>query len=187
VTDLHLLRFPFPWALLALGLLVATAYDVAERRVPNWLPVGLLTSGLLARLLFGGAGEAAWGLAGAAAGLLLLALPYLRGWIGGGDVKLLGACGGWLAPQLLLYAVLLGALAAGLISLLYLRRGSTALRRQILTNLKLTLLTRSVPEMPEVWDRPLRLSPPLAPAIALGCVAAVCLRHVDYLVLYTAA
>jgi prepilin peptidase CpaA len=172
------------WGVLALGLIVASVYDIRARRVPNWLSVGLLTSGVVSRYLTSGPVEAGWGLAGSAVGLLLLLFPYSRSWIGGGDVKLLAATGSWLGPQLVLYAALFGSLAAGLISLGYLLRSPAEVRRQVLLNLKLTFMLKSVPEMPEAADRAHNLSPPLAPAIAIGTLATVCLYYVDLLLLY---
>lgn len=173
----------FYLGLLAVGLIAASTFDITARRVPNWISVGLLTSGVISRYLAGGVSEAGWGLAGAAVGLLLLLFPYARHWIGGGDVKLLAAVGAWLGPLLVLHATLFAALAAGLISCFYLARSPREVRKQVLLNLKLTFMLRRVPEMPEASGREDRLSPPLAPAIALGTAGAVGL-FVDRLVLF---
>jgi len=168
----------FHWSLLASGLIAASVTDVRQRLVPNWITVGLLFAGLLARLLAAGPAAAAWGLAGAGAGLLLLLLPFSRGWVGGGDAKLLAACGAWLGPLLVLEATLIGAVAGGAISLCCLMRSPRSTRREILLNLKLTFLSRSAPR---VESRPKRLSPPCAPALAVGTILAV-LDHAQRLV-----
>jgi prepilin peptidase CpaA len=167
---------PFHWSLLAVGLLLAAVTDVRRRVVPNWVTVGLLFSGLLARGLSAGPAAAAWGLAGAAVALLLLLYPFARSWIGGGDVKLLAACGAWLGPLPVLLAVIFSAAAGGAISVGCFLRSPRPVRRRILTNLKVTLMSRSAPA-PD--HRPPRLSPPMAPAIAAGTLLVV----LDYVLL----
>ena len=95
--------------LLAAAIVAAVAafYDVRKRIVPNWLTYGAL---LAAPLLRGGLALFASGdpvaailsvggsLAGAALCLLVPAVLYRSGAIGGGDVKLLAAIGALLAP-----------------------------------------------------------------------------------------
>jgi prepilin peptidase CpaA len=157
---------PFHWSLLAVGLLVAAVTDIRRRVVPNWVTVGLLFSGLLAR----------WLLVGAALALLLLIYPFARSWIGGGDVKLLAACGAWLGPLPMLIAVIFSAALGGILSLGCLLRSPQPIRRKILFNLKLTLLSRRAPA-PD--HRPPRLNPPMAPAIAAGTLLVV----LDYVLL----
>jgi prepilin peptidase CpaA len=176
ITELPL----FYWSLLAAGLVAASVADLRRRRVPNWLTVGILFGGLLARLLMGGPHGAFTGLAGAGVGLLVLLLPFSRDWVGGGDVKLLAACGGWLGPLLVLEAVLVGAVAGGIISVTCLLRSPAALRREMLLNLKMTYLARRAPDV-ALAGRPLRLNPPYAPALALGTLLAV-LDHAQILV-----
>jgi prepilin peptidase CpaA len=158
------------WCVLALFLLVASALDFGWRRVPNWLTVGLLCYGLAARALAGGLPSAGWGLLGALVGLGMLLLPFARGWIGGGDVKLLAACGGWLGPLHTLWAALAASLAGGGIAAVYLLRSPAAIRRSVLNNLLTTLLLRRAPE---AEPRPEKHAPPYAPAIALGTLVIV--------------
>jgi prepilin peptidase CpaA len=61
-----------------------------------------------------------------AAGLGLLLLPCILGWMGAGDVKLLGAIGALQGPLIVLRAGLYGAVVGGLLSALVL----TAARRR---------------------------------------------------------
>jgi prepilin peptidase CpaA len=93
-----------------LGLLVwAAATDLRDRRIPNWLTLGLVVSGLLRAGLFGPSGalsSAGWGLlAGASVPFLLLALDA----VGGGDVKLLAGVGAWVGPGAVLAILMVEA------------------------------------------------------------------------------
>jgi len=166
--ELHM----FHWSLLAAGLVIASVSDLRERRVPNWLTVGMLFGGLLARFLTAGLQGLTLGLAGALVGLVVLLYPFARGWIGGGDVKLLSACGGWLGPLLVLEVALVGAVVGGVLSVVCLLRAPPAGRREILLNLRLTWLSRRAPEV-ELEHRRLSLNPPCAPALALGTLVVV--------------
>ena len=162
----------FPWCVLGVGLLAAALFDLRWRRVPNWMSVGLLASGLLSRGLVAGPLPIAWGVAGAGAALLVLFVPFKRRWIGAGDVKLLIAVGGWLGPLLLAYSVLASAVLGGVLSVIWLLRAPAELRREVQENLKTSALARTIPD---VGERPPQLSPPLAPAIAAGTAAVVAL------------
>jgi prepilin peptidase CpaA len=83
-----------------LGLLiVAAAMDWRSRRIPNWLTLGLLTSGLAQSLAWHGAVTPMQSLLGALAGFGLLLVLFVLGAVGGGDVKLLAGVGAWLGPQ----------------------------------------------------------------------------------------
>ena len=76
--------------LASLGLIAAAAlHDVMARTVPTLLCLAIAALGLAARAA---TGDLAAGLL--AAGLVFLgaALCWRRGWLGGGDVKLLAAC-----------------------------------------------------------------------------------------------
>jgi prepilin peptidase CpaA len=98
-------------------LVGCSVHDIAARTIPNAIPVGLTLLGAAARLLHG---EMASGLI---AGLLVFGAALLcwrRGWMGGGDVKLLGAAALALPPTSVLMFVAAVAIAGGLLALLYL-------------------------------------------------------------------
>lgn len=101
----------------ALLLLAAAASDLAVRRVPNAVPVALALIGLGLRIA---GGSVVGGLAAAGAVFACAAACWRRGWLGGGDVKLLGAAALLLAPRLVPSLVLAVAMAGGLLALLYL-------------------------------------------------------------------
>jgi prepilin peptidase CpaA len=168
----------FYWLLFGGGLLLACLLDLFSRRIPNWLTVAVLMTGLLARGLHAGPLASAWGLLGALMGGAVLIYPFKRGWLAGGDVKLLIAVGGWLGPRWLPEAALVMTFSGGIIALFYLLRAPRDERRGMLTNLKLSAMSMTI-----VADegRSHRLSPPYALAIAAGAAWTVCAHAAVFL------
>lgn len=107
-------------AMLALPLLLAAALgDVMFRRIPNPVVASVALAGLLRQGLAGG-GVLGIALLLAAAVLLGGMLLWLRGALGGGDVKLLAATALLLPPALVPVQLLAVALAGGVLALLHL-------------------------------------------------------------------
>jgi prepilin peptidase CpaA len=115
---------------LALLLAASCVSDWRRRRIPNVLTVvglfGALAfhglapggAGLFDPYLPGGLGLKA-SLLGAGVALMVLLLPYSRGWVGAGDTKLMAAVGAFVGLAAL-PAVLLGVmLSAGVLALAY--------------------------------------------------------------------
>lgn len=100
-------------AILAALLGVATAFDVLERRVPNAVSALVATIGLVAQASAGGSAGAFWGTAGGALMLAALLVPWGFGKLGGGDVKLAAATAIWMGTDRLVWFALLTG-AAGL-------------------------------------------------------------------------
>ncbi len=99
------------------ALLAAASHDIAFRTVPNWVSALLAADGIVLRLLDRQLP------AGLGCGLTVFALAavcWSRGWLGGGDVKLLGATGVLIAPGLVPGYVATVAVAGGVLALLYL-------------------------------------------------------------------
>jgi prepilin peptidase CpaA len=123
--------------LLAVGLLtvLAAVCDLRSRRIPNWLTIPSLLSGLLFHAVFqGGAGLLDAGL-GFALGFGSLLILWLIGSGGGGDAKLMGAVSAWLGFQQTVLVMLLSVafVALGMLATLFvsaLRRGLSATRRR---------------------------------------------------------
>jgi len=98
-------------------LAVAALHDIALRIIPNAIPLALLCVGLLLRAHDGGI------LLGGAFALVVFAGSFLcwrRGWMGGGDVKLLGATALVVPPFEVGSFLVLTAQCGGLLALLYL-------------------------------------------------------------------
>jgi prepilin peptidase CpaA len=100
-------------SILGFFLAVAAAADVAQRRVPNLVVAPLAAAGLAAQWASGGVSAAGDGLLAGVAVLLILWLPWARGLLGGGDLKLAAATATWLGLGSVL-PFLLFAGAAGL-------------------------------------------------------------------------
>jgi prepilin peptidase CpaA len=108
---LFLVRFIVPF----LGGLIAMASDIRERRIPNWISVSLLATGLVFRTItFGWAGLAD-SLGGFATGFAILFVLYAIGGGGAGDVKFMAGVGAWLGP----YHVTMVFVLSAIIVLLY--------------------------------------------------------------------
>lgn len=81
------------YAILILCLLLASIYDVRIKKIPNWLSLALMVSGLIGNyfaikgLSLGDSGG------GIITGLLLMLPGYVFGSMGAGDVKLMAAIG----------------------------------------------------------------------------------------------
>lgn len=101
-------------------LLVACLYDCALRIVPNAVPSALAAFGLALRAL---SGDLVQGLLAAGVIFLLAACCWRRGWLGGADVKLLGASALLGAPGMACGFVLATCLGGGVLALVYLLLG----------------------------------------------------------------
>ena len=103
------------WIALAAAL-AAAATDLRNRRIPNELTLGTLAAGMILQAGLGGSTGLLLAVLGLlAAGLPALLLFALRA-MGGGDVKLLAACGALLGPAAGLELLLATAVAGGLLA-----------------------------------------------------------------------
>ncbi len=96
---------------LVLFISLAVGFDVKENRIPNWLILLAVTGGILISA-WRGAAQVIDSLLGLGLGVGILLVPFALGWLGAGDVKLLGAVGSilgvrWL-PRIFFYSALLG-------------------------------------------------------------------------------
>ncbi len=134
----------------------AVATDLRSRRIPNWLTLPALGTGVTLGLVDGGIGGLATSLVGILVGGGLLLGPTLIGAMGAGDLKFQAAMGALLGPwfaaiSLAAAAMFGGLLAAGYVVWAILRRRQT---------LRAALAGRV----------------PYGPALALGVVAAILLQ-----------
>ena len=111
------------WSLLGAGtvlLAIAAFNDLALRRLRKWTSRGGGATGVAFRLLHGDL----WVGLAAGAGVFLVALfCWRRGWMGGGDVKLLAACSLLVPPGALLSLLFVTSLVGGLLAVVYLVLG----------------------------------------------------------------
>jgi len=110
----------------ATALLFGVAHDVAVRTVPNRVSLIVAAAGLGLNALDGQLVPALFG-----DGLVFAGCWYCwrRGWIGGGDVKLLSACALLVPPASVPELVLSTAIAGAVLALLYLALGLALARR----------------------------------------------------------
>jgi prepilin peptidase CpaA len=101
-------------------LLAASAQDLAARVVANGLSLAIAFVGLALQVA---QGRVLASLATALGVFVIAALCWRRGWMGGGDVKLLAASALLVPPALVPGLVFAVAMAGGVLALLYLLLG----------------------------------------------------------------
>jgi prepilin peptidase CpaA len=161
------------FASVALAALLGAAvwFDIRLRRIPNALTVAGLGVALLLRSV-NGVDSLADGFAGAGFAVVLALIPFAFGLLGGGDVKLLGAVGGFMGAEHLFGALLAIALAGGVLALL------EALRRRAV----LVVVSRSFAAVKHLMlfgrfgmgltlESPEAITVPYGVAIAVGSLA----------------
>lgn len=144
-------------------LIFAAARDIATRLIPDGVPIAIALAGLVGRVMLG------WSEAGmslAVGGLLFaLLLPLaMRGWLGGGDVKLISAMAVGLAPHETWFFIVATVFCGGVLGLAYI------IGRHIVPETRVavggTLLRRVL--VVEAWRVRRRGPLPYAVAIAIG-------------------
>ena len=151
-------------------LAVASFTDMRSRRIPNWLVLPFMVAGIAVSGWLHGwhvIGQSVGGLALAA---LVLGAFFWMGVMGMGDVKLYAAIGAWIGPSQLILAMVITAMAGGVMAIGWavcggflgeLLRGSG--------DLMVGLKQRGLRPHPElVLANPLARKMPYAPAIAIG-------------------
>jgi prepilin peptidase CpaA len=106
------------WAPILISLAIATVSDIRSRRIPNWVVAPLLSAGITASaILYGwrGLGES---LSGVALAAFVTGIQYRVGGMGMGDVKLFAAIGAWIWPGQLVLAMVVAAMAGGVMALM---------------------------------------------------------------------
>ncbi len=149
--------------------MVAVAFDVRTRRIPNLLTFGGAILALLVAMVSGGLVATMTAVFAWVLGVALFLPFFALGGMGAGDVKLLAALAAWLGPVDAVYMAIFTAMAGGVIGLaVTLARGYT---RRALSNIWLMLMHWRV-----VGPRPvpgLTLSDGHAPRLAYAIPIAV--------------
>ncbi len=155
---------------------VAAGFDVWKRKIPNWLVLLAACGGILLNALAGVAGVSD-SLLGIVAGIGVLLVPFALGWVGAGDVKMLGAVGAVLGlawiPRVLFYSALAGGACA--IVTLAVRGIRWKNFAKLWYNLKMLILSGGtiLPELPEpVTSQGPEGTIPYGVAIAAGTLVA---------------
>ena len=151
---------------LALGLVVAAVTDVREGRIPNWLTGSLAAFGTGVQSWEYGWDGFLFSLGGLIMGLVCLIFFYLKGGMGAGDVKLLGAIGAILGPGQVVFAFSFAAILGGLYSLALLSNQGGL--RHAWDRVFLLLLTLKVTRRIPVSGGPIPAEPKLRYALVLG-------------------
>ena len=113
---------PILTAIFVVAAAWATYTDLKSRRIANWLTFGAAGAALLVRLVSGGPQTALDGVEGWFAGVILLLIPFLLGWMGAGDVKLLAAFGAIGGLDFVVLSALYGCILGGFVAVFYLIR-----------------------------------------------------------------
>lgn len=160
--------------LLFIGL--AAGFDIRERRIPNWLVLFALTGGILLHS-YQGVSSLLQSLGGLGFGIGVFLIPFVLGWLGAGDVKLLGAVGAVLGapmmPRVTFYVVLIGGLLA--LITLPLRGVSLQAFTSMWRDIRLLLLSRGtiLPEAVGARSQNGTFTIPYGIAIGLGTLMAL--------------
>ena len=142
---MNLVPFPIGPCVFTL-VVVAMAYDMHARRIPNWLVATALAIALPVQLLANGMPSGSiWWIGGAATGSLLLIPGYLMRMLGAGDVKLMAAVGAFLGPRVALEAALATAAVVGVLALLAVIR-KRRLRRVVASAMSMLITMSESPE-----------------------------------------
>lgn len=105
-------------AIAVVGLLIACAFDVKMRKVPNALTFTMAFSGFLFYYADQGVAGLGQSFLGLVCGLILLYVPFASGGVGAGDVKLLAALGSFFGPLVIFKIFLASAVFGGIFSLM---------------------------------------------------------------------
>lgn len=159
------------------GLSAAT--DLRWRRVPNSLTLSVTILGFVAGALTDGWWGIVDALRGFVLGLSLLLVPWLLGWVGGGDVKFLAAIGALAGAPFVLRAAVLGSLLGGAMALTVLVWRTPW--RRLFAEVTGFLLARAggVPARLDLGEVG-RTTLPYAVALAGGVVGTLVLRQVGW-------
>lgn len=102
---------------LLLILLAAVYTDYRQKRIPNWIIVFGITSGLVISLLHGGIGLLCEGIGGMILPVILLYPAFAIGGLGAGDLKLFAVAGSYLGIKGITNSIIIAFVLGAMISL----------------------------------------------------------------------
>ena len=164
--------------LLLLGVLItAMITDIRSHRIPNWLTLPAMITGLGLNMISAGASGLLFSIEGLLLGMGLFIVLYLFGGMGAGDVKLMGAVGAMLGPQMVLMAAFYTALAGGVYAIVVIvfHPRAKAIRAALMETIKGFIFFHSLRyNKSKTVEKPPKLC--YGVAIAIGTIAAVILK-----------
>lgn len=151
-------------------LAIATFTDVRSRRIPNWLVLPFLVIGVVVSGWTQGWHGVGQSLMGIGLGAFVLGFFCWMGGMGMGDMKLCAAVGAWIGPAQLMVALVVMAMAGGIMALGWaLGGGFVGELFDGAGELVFGFKKRGIRPHPElVLSNPLTRKMPYAPAIAVG-------------------
>ena len=114
---LQRIQHPWAWFPTLAVLAVATITDIRSRRIPNWLVFPFLLAGLVVSTWVAGWNGLGQSLGGMALGGVIYGVMAMMGGMGMGDVKLCAAIGAWIWWKQLVLALVLIAVAGGIMAI----------------------------------------------------------------------
>lgn len=124
---------------IALGIvLVAVAWDLKTRRIPNILTFGASLAAFVVHGYISGWSGLGMSLLGWIAGAAIFFPIFALGGMGAGDIKLLGAIGAWLGAGTAMWVALYSGIAGGVMGLIVAL--SAGYLRQAFTNVSCLIL-----------------------------------------------
>ena len=94
-------------------LITAAIIDIRSRRIPNWLTFSTSIIAIIYYTWTKGLEGLFFSFKGLLVGIAVLIIPYLMGGMGAGDIKLMGAIGGFLGSKSVFIAFLCSAIIGG--------------------------------------------------------------------------
>jgi prepilin peptidase CpaA len=128
--------------ILASVLLVAGVTDLRLSKIPNWLTIPAMASGLLGHSLINGLPGFFFSAKGLGLGLAMFLILYIIGGMSAGDVKLLAAVGSFVGAEGVFWAGMMAMVLGGLYAMvMMMSHGSVRVTlKQMATILKSCLL-----------------------------------------------
>jgi prepilin peptidase CpaA len=166
----------FIWILTLALTLLAALLDWRSRRIPNWLTVSGLLSGVVVHALIAGWHGTLFALEGAGLALiLLLPLVALRA-LGAGDWKLMGAVGAFVGWRMFLFVLLGSILASGIMAIVQVyRTGRVIETLKNMVTLVRGFFTFGLKKNPQIsLDNPRLLKLPFGVAVAAATLVCFC-------------
>ncbi|QGG48573.1 A24 family peptidase [Heliorestis convoluta] len=105
---------------LSIFILIVCYTDIRYKKIYNWTTLSFFISAMALHGWFGSFHGIFDALLGAFLGLGLLILPFVWGWVGGGDVKFLATSGAFVGTSIVMHGTLYGLILFGLVALIVL-------------------------------------------------------------------